>query len=109
MKRGSGFDSKIRITLDLSDRLYAHIEYLRGLGNRPVRTIESPVKNQTPPPAPKPLLTLEDAAEQLSVSKRFLYALARRSPPQLRVVRIGRRVLIPRAELERLSVEGAIW
>jgi excisionase family DNA binding protein len=46
------------------------------------------------------LLSLDAAAHQLSVSARHLRNLAARG--QLRIVRLGRSVRVPREEIERL-------
>jgi excisionase family DNA binding protein len=50
------------------------------------------------------LVTMKRAAARLQVSERFLRRLARSG--HLKVVRIGRAVRIPAAELERLCREG---
>jgi excisionase family DNA binding protein len=65
--------------------------------------IETPAK-----PAKKPerlAYSLPEAAEMLDVSQGLLLLEARRG--RLRVVRIGKRMLVPRAELLRLVAEGA--
>ncbi len=50
------------------------------------------------------LFSLAKAAGELSLSVRFLRKLARSG--QLRVVRVGRRVLVQRSEMLRVSREG---
>lgn len=51
------------------------------------------------------LMSLPQAARALGVSDRFLRMLEQRG--QLRLTRLGRRVLVPIDEVERLAVEGA--
>jgi excisionase family DNA binding protein len=51
------------------------------------------------------LVSLSDAARRLGVSDRFLRMLEARG--QVRFTRLGRRVLVPVSEIERLTVEGA--
>jgi excisionase family DNA binding protein len=51
------------------------------------------------------LLSLQNAARVLGVSDRFLRILHERG--QLRLTRLGRRVLVPVSEIERLVTEGA--
>jgi excisionase family DNA binding protein len=51
------------------------------------------------------LLSLPSAARALGVSDRFLRILHERG--QLRLIRLGRRVLVPASEIERLVTEGA--
>jgi excisionase family DNA binding protein len=46
-------------------------------------------------------LSVEEACKQLSISNSFFYLLVKRG--QLRTVKLGRRTLVPYAELERLS------
>jgi hypothetical protein len=67
---------------------------------------------KTPPAAPpaapagRPaLVSLADAAKELGVGFRLLGVLEARG--QLRIVRIGRRVMVPTSEIERLAREGA--
>jgi excisionase family DNA binding protein len=55
-------------------------------------------------PVPR-LLSLTDAARSLGVSDRFLRMLEARG--QLRLTRLGRRVLVSIEEVERLAKEGA--
>jgi excisionase family DNA binding protein len=50
-------------------------------------------------------MSLPQAARALGVSDRFLRMLEQRG--QLRLTRLGRRVLVPIDEVERLAVEGA--
>jgi excisionase family DNA binding protein len=54
---------------------------------------------------PARLVSIAEAARALSVSPRFIRMLAARGGLQL--VRLGRRALVARAELDRLAVEGA--
>ena len=56
-------------------------------------------------PNPPRLLSLIEAARELGVSDRFLRLLEARG--QLRFTRLGRRVLVPVAEVERLATDGA--
>jgi len=51
------------------------------------------------------LVSLPDAAQALGVSERFLRILERRG--KVRLTRIGRRVMMPVAEVDRLAAEGA--
>jgi len=51
------------------------------------------------------LISIDTAAELLGVSSRHIRNLAARG--QLRSVNLGRRVLIPRAEIDRLVGEPA--
>ena len=46
-------------------------------------------------------LSVEETCKQLSISNSFFYLLVKRG--QLRTVKLGRRTLVPFAELERLS------
>ncbi len=46
-------------------------------------------------------LSVEEACLRLSISKSFFYLLVKRN--QLRVIKLGRRTLVPIDELERLS------
>lgn len=59
----------------------------------------------TTPSAPL-LISLAECARMLGVSTRFVRILANRN--QLRLVRLGRRALVPRAEIDRLVAEGAL-
>ena len=52
------------------------------------------------------LWSLQNAARALGVSDRFLRILHERG--QLRLTRLGRRVLVPASEIERLVAEGAL-
>lgn len=51
------------------------------------------------------LLSVDDTAHTLGVCPRFIRILAARG--ELRVVRLGRRMLVPREEVERVVAEGA--
>jgi excisionase family DNA binding protein len=51
------------------------------------------------------LMTLKQTAKALSVSSAFLKKLQRQG--RLRVVRLGRSVRIPQAEVERLARDGS--
>ena len=55
--------------------------------------------------SPPRLVGVLEAARALSISTRHLRALVARH--QVRAVRLGRRLLIPIAELERLAGGGA--
>ena len=46
-------------------------------------------------------LSVEETCKQLSISSSFFYLLVKRG--QIRTVKLGRRTLVPFAELERLS------
>jgi excisionase family DNA binding protein len=50
------------------------------------------------------LFSIDEAAGILGVSGRFLRLLGRRG--DLRVTRLGRRVLVPASEIERLAAKG---
>lgn len=60
--------------------------------------------NPSPEVAVRLLLSIDDSAHSLNISGRHLRDLISRG--QVRAVRIGRRVLIPRQELERVAREG---
>lgn len=65
--------------------------------------LDAAVERLTQLTAQRPLpkaLTLDEAAAQLSVSPRTLARMAKEN--QLRTVTLGRRVLVPVTELERL-------
>jgi len=47
-------------------------------------------------------LTIEETAAQLGISRSSAYEAARRGQLGVPVIRIGRRLLVPRAALERL-------
>jgi excisionase family DNA binding protein len=51
------------------------------------------------------LLSVDQAAHALGVSARFVRMLGARG--QIRIVRLGRRTLVPSEELQRLASEGA--
>jgi excisionase family DNA binding protein len=51
------------------------------------------------------LMSTSAAARALSISERHLRTLAARG--HLRLVRLGRRVLVPREELDRIVREGS--
>jgi excisionase family DNA binding protein len=51
------------------------------------------------------LLSVDQAAHALGVSARFVRMLGARR--QIRIVRLGRRTLVPSEELQRLALEGA--
>lgn len=50
------------------------------------------------------LLSVDHAAEVLGISSRHLRALAGRG--RLRLIRLGRRVLVPREEIDRICAGG---
>jgi excisionase family DNA binding protein len=50
------------------------------------------------------LLSIDEAAHMLHISDRFLRDLIKRGA--VRGIRLGRRVLVPREELERLARTG---
>ena len=49
-------------------------------------------------------ITVPEAAEMLGISRNFAYELVKRG--QLPVIRFGKRLIIPRAALERMLEEG---
>ncbi len=53
--------------------------------------------NKTSDPA---TLTVEEAAQRLGISRTLAYELARRDELPVRVIRLGRRVVVPRLALE---------
>jgi excisionase family DNA binding protein len=55
--------------------------------------------------SPKRLVSIAEGAQTLGVSTRFLRVLQSRG--SLRVIRLGRRVMIAASELDRLVSEGA--
>jgi excisionase family DNA binding protein len=57
----------------------------------------------TPPPEPTTMVSIAEAAELLSVSRTSLYALM--DSGELDSRHIGRRRLVPRAELDRFTAE----
>ncbi|QQG95879.1 helix-turn-helix domain-containing protein [Mycobacteroides chelonae] len=58
-------------------------------------------QNQTPAPAaPVPMLTVAETAEMLRCSESLIYAQLKDG--RLRGVRVGRRRLIPMAEIDKL-------
>jgi excisionase family DNA binding protein len=50
-------------------------------------------------------LSVDETCKQLSISNSFFYLLVKRG--QLRVIKLGRRTLVPIEELERLSQDKA--
>jgi excisionase family DNA binding protein len=66
----------------------------------------SPVASHssTPPAAPPLLLSVPEVAQTLGVSARFVRLLVARN--QISSVRLGRRCLIRRADIEDLVVRG---
>jgi len=57
------------------------------------------------PAAPRPLLTVDETAERLRVSRAMIYQSLKDG--RIKSVRIGRRRLIPATEVERLINEAA--
>ena len=57
--------------------------------------------HETPP---KRLVGLLESAQSLGVSDRYLRQLHARG--ELRIIRIGRRIMVPVEELNRLATEG---
>ncbi|MBA2595107.1 MAG: helix-turn-helix domain-containing protein [Chloroflexia bacterium] len=55
--------------------------------------------NKTSDPA---TLTVEEAAQRLGISRTLAYELARRDELPVRVIRLGRRLVIPEPALTRL-------
>lgn len=58
-----------------------------------------------PAPAPPTVLTVDEAADRLKVSRSLIYSQLRAGG--LRSVRLGRRRLIPAAEVDRIISEAA--
>ncbi len=58
-----------------------------------------------PSPSPSLTFTVEEAAEMLGISRTFAYEAVRRG--ELPAIRIGRRLLVPRAALVRLLAPEA--
>jgi excisionase family DNA binding protein len=56
------------------------------------------------PPQSRLTLTVEEAAATLGISRAFAYEAVRRG--EIPSIRIGRRVLVPRAALEKLLEGG---
>ena len=53
-------------------------------------------------------LTIEEAARRLGIGRSLAYDLARRDELPVKVLRLGRRLVVPRPALERvLNGEGA--
>lgn len=50
--------------------------------------------------APKLILTIDEAAEVLRISRQSAYEAARRG--EIPTIRLGRRILVPRRALEKL-------
>ncbi len=61
--------------------------------------------NQPPEVPTRRLLSVDEAAHALHISGRFLRDLIKRG--DVTAVRLGRRVLLSRGEVERLATEGA--
>ena len=59
----------------------------------------------TPAPPARRLLSVDETAQALGVCSRHLRTLIVRG--QVRSVRLGRRVLVPREEIDRLATAGA--
>ncbi len=73
--------------------------------------LSAPIGSDRKPPqrAPRPdivprLLSLRDAAQALGISEKSVQRLAKVG--QIRLVRLGHRVLCPRSEMERLAEAG---
>ena len=62
------------------------------------------VRRTLEPTAAARLLSVREAAERLGVSRSTFYTLLGRDG--LRIVRVGKRVLVPTTELERFIQEG---
>jgi excisionase family DNA binding protein len=52
-------------------------------------------------------LTIEETARVLGISRGLAYELARRDPPEIPVLRLGRKLVVPRARLAELLGEDA--
>jgi excisionase family DNA binding protein len=60
----------------------------------------------TPPPArPETVLSIEEVAERLKVSKSLIYKAI--ADGQMRSIKIGKRRLVPASEVQRLIEEAA--
>jgi excisionase family DNA binding protein len=60
------------------------------------------MKSNSKSAAPEPLtMTVDEAAQKLGISRNMAYACARSG--QLPVIRLGKRVLVPRAALEAMA------
>lgn len=59
------------------------------------KTVQVPVER---PSVPKFAFTLEEAAEALNIGRTLSYAMA--ADGRLRVVRIGRKILVPVTEIQ---------
>ena len=51
-------------------------------------------------------ITVPEAAEMLGISRNFAYELVKQK--QLPVIKFGKRLLIPRAALEKMLAEGVV-
>ena len=61
-----------------------------------------PTKNRSDPAT----LTVDEAAQRLGISRTLAYELARRDELPVRVIRLGRRLVVPRPALEILLTGG---
>ena len=52
----------------------------------------------------RPCMTIPEVANMLGLSRNFGYELARRG--EIPVIRFGRRILVPRAALEKILEKG---
>jgi len=68
----------------------------------PVDLVRRPIE----PAAATRLLNMRDVADRLGISRSTVYALVGRG--ELRVIRIGRRVLVPAPELKRFIQDGQL-
>jgi excisionase family DNA binding protein len=57
------------------------------------------------PPTPRLTLTVEEAAKALGISRAFAYEAVQRG--EIPHIRIGRRILVPKAQLDRLLAGGS--
>ena len=55
-------------------------------------------------PAPRATLTVEEAAAVLGIGRTLAFELARTG--QIPTIRLGRRILVPRAALDRMLAAG---
>jgi len=77
----------------------APIEVLRNTLLRPFPTSTRPI-----PSTPRLTLTVEEAAEALGISRALAYEAVKRG--EIPHIRIGKRILVPKAQLDRLLMDG---
>ncbi len=77
----------------------APIDLLRNTLLRPFPTSTRPI-----PSTPRLTLTVEEAAEALGISRALAYEAVKRG--EIPRIRIGKRILVPKAQLDRLLTNG---